>query len=293
MTKRTILIDGDLLCYQVALSAEHATNWADAGDPELWTVHADAEETRSRFKAAIYGLKTDLGADWAEIAITKDTENFRKKVLPTYKGNRSANRKPILLAHLRQFCIDHFGALWDARLEADDILGILATGGAISEWRATGTAQLLGEVIIVSADKDLKTIPGLHYNPEHPERGVVNVVPYQADRFFMAQALGGDITDNYTGCPGIGYERAEEWLAKGVRWESYEHVFKTGKRKGLSETRWREFGPTAAMTDWEAVVSAYKKAGLTEQDALVQARCARILRAEDYVDGEVKLWSPS
>jgi DNA polymerase-1 len=46
---------------------------------------------------------------------------------------------------------------------------------------------------------------------------------------------------------------------------------------------------------WAAVVAAYEKAGLTEQDALTQARLARILRYSDW-DNEKKepiLWTPT
>ena len=42
------------------------------------------------------------------------------------------------------------------------------------------------------------------------------------------------------------------------------------------------------------MVRPFKKAGLTEDDALVQARVARILRAEDFnfETQEVILWNP-
>jgi hypothetical protein len=43
---------------------------------------------------------------------------------------------------------------------------------------------------------------------------------------------------------------------------------------------------------WDTVVEAYEKAGLTEDDALVTARLARILRAEDYDGVNIKLWEP-
>jgi DNA polymerase-1 len=46
---------------------------------------------------------------------------------------------------------------------------------------------------------------------------------------------------------------------------------------------------------WETVVSVFEKAGLTEQDALTQARLARILRWSDWdnTKKEPILWSPS
>jgi DNA polymerase-1 len=42
------------------------------------------------------------------------------------------------------------------------------------------------------------------------------------------------------------------------------------------------------------VVAAYEKAGLTEEDAIVQARVARILRYEEFNQKkeEVLLWNP-
>jgi DNA polymerase-1 len=45
---------------------------------------------------------------------------------------------------------------------------------------------------------------------------------------------------------------------------------------------------------WETVVKAFEKAGQTEEDALVQARLARILRASDYnfEFGQPNMWSP-
>ena len=43
---------------------------------------------------------------------------------------------------------------------------------------------------------------------------------------------------------------------------------------------------------WEAVVDCFKKANLTEDDALLQARVAHILQDGDYEKGKVKLWTP-
>jgi DNA polymerase-1 len=45
---------------------------------------------------------------------------------------------------------------------------------------------------------------------------------------------------------------------------------------------------------WEAIVEAYESKGFTEEDALVQARVARILRKDDWdFDNNChKLWTP-
>ena len=83
-----------------------------------------------------------------------------------------------------------------------------------------------------------------------------------ADRFHLYQTLVGDQTDNYKGCPGVGPVKAETALG--------------------------------ANPTWASVVGCYEKAGLTEEDALVQARVARILRHGEYnkMTCEVKLWTP-
>ena len=121
--------------------------------------------------------------------------------------------------------------------------------------------------VIVSEDKDLLTIGAPIFNPRTDEK-IWTPTQQEAERFFMYQTLKGDITDGYSGLPSCGDVGANKILDKA-------------DEEGIPY--------------WEAVVAAFKKKGLTEQDALIQARCARILRAEDYnfKDKEVKLWEPS
>jgi DNA polymerase-1 len=119
------------------------------------------------------------------------------------------------------------------------------------------------EVVICSLDKDFKTIPGRHYNFGRDE--FFNIDVEQADYWHMIQTLTGDATDGYSGCPGCGPKTAEKILA-----------------------------PLLPDEYWTAVVKAYAAAGLSEEEALVQARVARICRATDYnfTTKQVKLWTP-
>lgn len=113
--------------------------------------------------------------------------------------------------------------------------------------------------IIVSQDKDMQTIPGELYR----QGELRTITEDEADRFWMFQTLTGDTTDGYKGCPGVGKVKAEAILAK-----------------------------PGAM--WVNVLGAYLKAGLTEADALLNARLARILRFSDW-DSAAKrprLWTP-
>ena len=127
----------------------------------------------------------------------------------------------------------------------------------ILQTDADGTA----ETVIVSEDKDMLTVPGLLYRPIRPEEGIQKLSVEDADRNHLLQTLTGDSTDGYSGCPGIGAKTAEKVLKQN---------------------------------DWSLVVAAYEKAGLTEDDALQQARVARILRHGEYNSkkDEVHLWTP-
>lgn len=125
------------------------------------------------------------------------------------------------------------------------------------------TTRFPEQYIMVSIDKDLLGIPGRFYRlGVHGKPSVMHhTSPEAAQKFFLTQVLMGDSTDNYFGIPGIGPKKAEKILEEG----GY---------------------------NWATIVAAYEKAGLTEEDALVQARCAKILDNRMYHLGEVKLWTP-
>ena len=37
--KRTLLVDGDILCYRIAIAIEEPTEWEN----DMWTLHSDAK----------------------------------------------------------------------------------------------------------------------------------------------------------------------------------------------------------------------------------------------------------
>ena len=114
--------------------------------------------------------------------------------------------------------------------------------------------------MIVSPDKDMKQIPGQLYNFDE----VFTVSKEDGAKWHLIQSLAGDQTDGYSGVPGIGVKRAEALFN--------EHGY-----------------------SWKTVVKAFTDKDLTEDDALVNARLAKILTSDDY-DFERKrpiLWSPA
>ena len=115
--------------------------------------------------------------------------------------------------------------------------------------------------IIVSPDKDLKQIPSVLWNLTDD---VIEITKEEGDRWHLVQSLSGDPTDGYSGCPGIGVKRATELLDKNEN-------------------------------QWEAVCKAYRDRGLSDDDALLNARLAKILRNEDYDQDRNQpiLWTPN
>ena len=244
--KKVLLIDGDILLYKIAMNNEVETHWGD----DLWTLHSDAKICKADVDLVIDDLGASLEADDYVIALT-DSKNFRKDVLPSYKDNRKDKRKPLALKELREYVIKkHNGVVWN-NLEADDVMGIMATEPTDEER------------IVVTIDKDLKTVP---CNLSVDGLNVERIPERLADYWFMIQTLTGDKVDGYDGVEGIGIKTAEKLIKK------YTNV--------------------PLLDLWKIVKKIYVDKGYTEAEALQQARVARILRHGEYnkKTGKVKLW---
>ena len=281
--KRLGLYDVDIFAFQSAAAGETEffLENEQSGYVECM-IHSPLEQLLESTITRIDELAKELKLDKVIICIT-DKVNFRHSILPTYKGNRKSTRKPLGLSWLKDRLAEHYESYARPTLEADDVMGILATWDSpkfYPDYRK----------IIISEDKDMKTIPSWIYNPAK------DFEPWQqteeeADRFHLLQTMAGDVTDGYDGCPSIGMGTAESLLDDGVMFEEYEHVFKSGARKGESEKRWRK---VEAPTPWHTVVSCFLKAGLNEDAAIQQAQVARICRATEYdfKNKEVLPWKP-
>lgn len=203
-----LLIDGDIIAYKAAASAEVATNWGNG----QWTLHSFEPDVEVRVEDQIHKLLEAPVQDCV-IAFT-DKKNFRKDVAPYYKANRKDTRKPMLLDYAKKYMSLQYNTIMYRNLEADDVLGILGTKNR--------------DTIIWSEDKDLLTIPAKHWiNGE-----VVEITEAEANYQFLYQTLIGDSTDNYKGCPSIGPKTANKILSSGCTWEAVVEAFKS---KGLSE----------------------------------------------------------
>jgi DNA polymerase-1 len=257
---RTIIIDGDVVVYKVAEGIADSFEVATEEDDEYiyrnigW---ANKEQAREYLENLIDKICTDCKGKEFVICLSDLKSNFRKVVNPKYKGNRKSI-KPLLYDYLRQYLHESGYKIYEKpQLEADDVIGIIATSDKI----------IKGDKVVWSLDKDFKTIPcKFHRAKPNGKDESINVSVQEADWWFMYQTLIGDKVDGYDGCKGVGDKTARKLLG--------------------------EVGEKTLAEMWKIVKETYINAGYTEEDALLNARMARILRAEDYdfKTKEVKLW---
>ena len=103
--------------------------------------------------------------------------------------------------------------------------------------------------------------------------------------------VGSLNTCSSTQRPALRPPKAASEILSGRLWHTRERTLKSGPRKGLSLTEW-DYTDDPEVPVWDRIVAAYAKAGLSEADALAQARCARILRNTDWDGSHPILWEP-
>ena len=236
-----ILCDADFIVYKACAAAETEVDWGD----DTILVTSNFSDAYGATKRELNKLENKFGTLSTLILFFTDSINFRKQILPEYKGHRN-RKKPCGYKRVINALRKEYKVIIKPTLEADDTMGIYAT-------KYPGN-------IIASPDKDMRQIPGKLYNFDE----TFTIDKAEGARWHLIQTLAGDQTDGYGGVPGIGVKRAETLF----------------KDKGYS---------------WKTVVSAFKEKNLTEEDALVNARLAKILTADDYdfAKKQPKLFTPS
>ena len=185
------LIDGDIIVYRAACSAN--------GDPEYIAL--------SRADKMLHDILLETGVDSYALYLT-GSNNFRRELTATYKASRPAE-KPMHWQAVRDYLVRSFGAQIIDGKEADDEMGI-------SQDKHSDTT------IICSIDKDLKQIPGKHYNFVKKEWDMVT--KSAGYRFLFYQAIVGDASDNIKGITGMGPVKANAYLNTFCSMDYYEAV---------------------------------------------------------------------
>jgi len=181
------LIDGDVLL--------HATLWETTNE-----------------KDALTKLHKNIG-DYTDYAYCNeciiavgppDGKNYRDDLYPDYKQTamrvKGRGERPEHFKKVKEYLYSLENVVVADNIEADDLLGILSQ-------------QLGSQSVIVTVDKDMDQLEGIHYNPKlHRERYYV-VNQRQADLFFLKQMLMGDSIDKIPGLPKCGPVKAEAIIA--------------------------------------------------------------------------------
>lgn len=249
MMPTTAILDGDIIAYRAAF-------WADA---------EGIEDLPGRINQDIKNW-TPQGVDTVYVAMScPRNKNFRRMFWPEYKKHRedfkSPDSMPIALETIYAVentsvrCVDH--------LEADDLIGMLVSSG-----------QAVG----VTVDKDLRQIPGWHWNPDKESEPLL-VSGEEADKYFYQQWMTGDTTDNIWGLWKVGPAKAKKFLEKHPQEEWDTKIMEMYQDE-----------------DWAKRPEEKRPLDMFRKDfALAQARCVRILRHGDYDkdNNTINLWCPN
>lgn len=189
MMNKKIIIDGDIIAYKASSAVQKDIDWGDG----LWTCHAYLDDALDYAETLIKDIECKLGSDETVLAFS-DERNFRKIVYPEYKANRKNKRKPTCYWALVNQLITMYPSHSMQWLEGDDVMGIFAHDN----------------YIMVSTDKDMKTVKGCYYNFDKEVMSIQSEDDSIRNTFI--QALTGDRADNYPGIAGYGPVKAKRLI---------------------------------------------------------------------------------
>ena len=219
----TALVDADFLVYRCGFSIEHhnvmlfhpVSGYVVAGpfkcktELKKWMVANGGEDKYEsyiiddaldvepfsnawmRMQTTKKHIMQTIGTTKNAWYLTKGSTLQRNKdaTIQGYKANRAKNAKPQAYDYLREKLVDIMKAKIPVGIEADDAVAHLGR-------------KYAGSVVIVSPDKDLNSIAGLHLNPMNTAAGVIFISELEACRSLYSQMLSGDAVDNIRGLHG-------------------------------------------------------------------------------------------
>lgn len=288
------LIDGDVLRYRIGFAAQTTFHdvwekWEDeeihtrtfrlkkdvtnyVKDLEDGTYTVEERVVPEPVQNCLHSVKLQLNSIIAGAkaqrykVLLSGKSNFREELVDYYKANRDRNHRPVHYDAITQYLIER----WDARIvngrEADDAMSIL-------QWKAYQEApdyhpeakKDQQTTIICTIDKDLKMVPGWHYN--FVDDNKFYVTPVEGLRWFYTQMLEGDVADNIPGISKItGNRRPRGWMDNAKKdlaelsneldmWEYVRHCY---FQEFMEMDTWQEHNPEAVLI---AIVSKLREIG--------------------------------
>ena len=194
------IVDGDVLVYRACHKSIK-----------------DNLDVRKTFDNIYEEVKMNTACDEYSLHISGGG-NFRKKIEQTflsYKGKRT--EKPDNYLECRDHVVRKYKPTMVPNYEADDTASIEA-------YKYIKNNQLY---MLITVDKDWKTIGGLFYNLLYNNLFAVSTI--EGIEFFHQQLLTGDAVDNIPGIEGVGPVKANRILkGKNIN-EQFESIIKAYK----------------------------------------------------------------
>jgi len=185
--EKIILIDADNLAY-IGGSCE------------------EVEQAYDKVDNAISNIVSTSGASHYMVLIEKlENNNFRKKIVPSYKIGRKDKEPPKFYKEIKEYITLNWGGYGLGGYETDDVI--------ISLWSKIKNDYPFTEVLIASMDKDLKQYPITFFDTYYTRFGeVTQISESEANYNLWKQMIQGDSTDSIGGVKGKGLKKAESLL---------------------------------------------------------------------------------
>ncbi len=210
------IFDIDSLIYESCYGAEEF----DEASENFWSRYSDVE----------YHMERRYGEGNVDIIpVGFCTNNYRKKLDPNYKANRSGTPKPEFFAELIEHVKDNLKVQSRSGIESDDLVAkFLHYYGK-------------DNCVIIAIDKDYMQFECTIFN--YRKREFTNVSKDEALYNIYTQAVTGDRSDNVIVCKGYGVKWCEnnlkgknEFAMMRTVFALYSKLYKGKAREKLIKT---------------------------------------------------------
>ena len=239
-TKKRLAIDADSILYIACYRAQKENGYVDLVD------------SVDEFEGFLYDMLREIRADIGYatkleyIIVFSPSKSFRNIIYPEYKAHRKRGKLDGII-NLKNYIKENNKKSIEKKLiEADDVVIHLAH---------------TEDYIIAAIDKDvINASPTPVYNYKK-RLWFGGKDEYDIEKWYFAQALQGDDSDNIKGAYNIGYMKSTKWVNQ-FDYEAY---------------------------DWEEYCELFG----SEQDAIMNMQLVRMDQIE-IVNGEyrIRLWMP-
>lgn len=208
---RISLIDADNLCY-IGKETDDESVVLDKVDEALFKTITESNATH-----------------YIVFVEPKFNNNFRKKIVKSYKANRAKKELPYHYKLIKEYLATDWKGYGLNGYETDDLI--------ISAYFSLLDKYPFSEVIICGMDKDYKTYPITMFDTYYRRFGEITTTSEEQAMYnFYIQMIQGDTSDNIKAMKGKGVKYAENALNQS------KNVFITTCReyRNMYGSRWQK-----------------------------------------------------